>query len=73
MIFSLPPQASDKKTEDDELPGDDRGIDADEPHYEYRMEKSAGLQLEDDQYIIDPDYMGPLGIDNFEDLIKTRR
>lgn len=71
MIFSLPPLSTETKTPQDETPIE--GFEVAEMPYEYRLEKAGGIQLPDDQYIIDPDYAGALGIDNWEDLIKTKR
>jgi hypothetical protein len=39
----------------------------------FELDHAGGLRLDDNQYIIDPDFQEMLGIDNFEDLIKTRR
>lgn len=44
-----------------------------EQEQQFILDHAAGLQLGDDQYIIDPDFQEMLGIENFEDLIKTRR
>lgn len=44
-----------------------------ESQWQPSVENAGGIVLEPDQYIIDPDFAGLLGIDAFEDLIKVKR
>ena len=71
MIIPPPPQTNTDKLEEERNVFEESVIH--EPEYNFIVDRSHGIQTEDDQYIIDPDYQELLGIDNFEDLIKTRR
>lgn len=70
MIIPLPPLTEEKLNEERNVFEESEIV---EINHMFELDPVAGLQLGDDQYIIDPDYAEILGIDNFEDLIKTRR
>lgn len=69
MIISVPPL---KQTETSEEKTEEKQPDS-LYNYEYHMVPADGIQVPDDQYIVDPDYWFRNFDSNFEDLIKIKR